>query len=127
MKGFRDIATKKPKKGEFIKPTAGFIYVAGEYPEWKKDILLFLQSQLVDGALPKTITSSLKEYVSSTESLSGRTKDCMQFAMFQIQQIPSVGATEALALSMPFDEFGLLVERYLSYNIVLLILRFYCI
>lgn len=114
LKRFRDIVTKKPKKkknsGPPVPPTAAYIYVADEYPMWKQKLLSFLSSNVVDGALPKDIMKSLKGFIAGDEELKQNTKFAMQFAAFCIKEVPSAGAEEALAVSLPFDELSILKE-----------------
>jgi len=104
LKNFRAQAGKA-KKGW----TKVSIVVTDNYPEWKVDILKWLQTQYT-GEFPKTIMKELKGWTGANIKDKKMIKFAMQFASFVINEAKDVGPA-ALDVQLPFDQKDILSEN----------------
>jgi len=91
--------------GKAKKLTEVSIVLADSYPQWKVDILLWMQGQYNDevGAFPDTFLKDLKVWTTENSADKGLIKDAMQFAAFMKGEVAEVG-TVALDVQLPFDQ-----------------------
>ena len=85
------------------------IVVTDQYPDWKIDVLKFLETQYDKETkeFPKTIMKELKGWTGANMKDKKMIKFAMQFASFQIAEVKEVGEA-ALDVQLPFDQQGLL-------------------
>lgn len=81
------------------------IVVADEYPQWKVDILMWMQSQY-DGEFAATFMKDLKGWTGQNLTDKKMIKFAMQFASFRKKEVEDVGES-ALDIKLPFDESDL--------------------
>jgi leucyl-tRNA synthetase len=103
LKQFRGQAGKA-KKG--WKNTS--IIVADDYPQWKIDILKWMQEQFSEeSGLPATFMKDLKSWTGKNVSDKKMIKFAMQFASFMKNEAAEVGKV-ALDTQLPFDQASIL-------------------
>lgn len=106
LKNFR-ISSGKAKKGW----TTATILVAEDYPQWKVDCLLWMQTKFnkVTGTFPDTFMNDLKDWSASTVSDKKMIKLVMQFVSFTKKEIEDVGET-GMDIKCPFDQYAIFYE-----------------
>jgi leucyl-tRNA synthetase len=106
LKSFRN-AAGKAKKGW----KSATILVAEDYPEWKVNALLWMQSQYdkSTGSFPATFMKDLKEWSAANVSDKKQIKLTMQFVSFQKREVEEVGET-GMDVKCPFDQLAILSE-----------------
>jgi leucyl-tRNA synthetase len=103
LKQFRGQAGKA-KKG--WKNTS--IIVADTYPQWKIDILKWMEEQFSEeSGLPATFMKDLKSWTGKNVSDKKMIKSAMQFASFMKNEAAEVGKV-ALDTQLPFDQSSIL-------------------
>ncbi|KAL7570499.1 hypothetical protein ACA910_004279 [Epithemia clementina (nom. ined.)] len=105
LKQFRTQAGKI-KKGW----SAVSIVYSDSYPQWKIDVLTWLQSQYKDGAFKPTLMKDIKDWTSQHFSDKKMIKLAMQFAAFVQTEVNDVGEA-ALDVQVPFDQQEALAEN----------------
>ncbi|KAL9187996.1 hypothetical protein ACHAXT_006374 [Thalassiosira profunda] len=106
LKNFRT-AAGKAKKGW----KTATILVANDYPQWKIDALLWMQSQYdkSTGSFPPTFMKDLKEWSTANVSDKKQIKLTMQFVSFMKREVEEVGEV-AMDIKCPFDQMSILSE-----------------
>lgn len=106
LKNFRT-AVGKAKKGW----KTATILVAQEFPQWKVDALLWMQSVYDNdsGSFPATFMSDLKGWSTANASDKKQIKLTMQFVSFQKREVEEVGEM-AMDTTCPFDQAAILSE-----------------
>jgi leucyl-tRNA synthetase len=103
LKKFRGLAGKAKKGWQ----TASII-VADEYPQWKIDILLWMQGRFSEeSGFPPTFMKDLKVWTGKNISDKKMIKFTMQFASFMKNEASEVGKV-ALDTQLPFDQDAIL-------------------
>ena len=109
LKKFRGISGKA-KKGW----SSASIVVTNSYPEWKVNVLKFMQEQYSDGSgFPTTFMKDMKKWSGENVTDKRMIKESMQFASFVRNEANEVGRV-ALDLELPFDQYAIL-EVSLTY------------
>jgi len=109
IKRFRGTAGKA-RKGW----TAASLLVTNEYPQWKIDVLKFMQEQYSDDSgFPSTFMKDMKTWSGKNITDKKMIKDVMQFGSFMKDEANEVGRI-ALDLDIPFDQYAIL-ESSLTY------------
>jgi len=110
LKTFRTSAGKA-KKGWKV----ATILVAEEYPQWKVDALLWMQTKYdqASGSFPDTFMSDLKEWSTANVSDKKKVKLAMQFVSFMKKEVEDVGEM-GMDIKCPFDQVAIMNES-LSY------------
>lgn len=88
----------KAKKGW----TTVSIVINEKYPDWKIQVLEWIQSQYNEGAFPSTFMKDLKTWASQTMDKK-MMKNAMQFASFRMKEVQEIGIT-AMDIQLPFDQ-----------------------
>lgn len=106
LKNFRN-AVGKAKKGW----KSATILVAQDYPEWKVNALLWMQSQYdkSTGSFPATFMKDLKVWSTANANDKKQIKLIMQFVSFQKREVDDVGET-GMDVKCPFDQLAILSE-----------------
>lgn len=104
LKQFR-MQAGKAKKGW----TAVSIVVSDSYPQWKIDVLTWMQTQY-NGELSSTFMKDLKDWTAQNIEDKKMIKFAMQFASFVQSEINDVGET-ALDVQLPFDQAEILTQN----------------
>jgi leucyl-tRNA synthetase len=106
LKNFRT-AAGKAKKGW----KTATILVAEDYPEWKVNALLWMQSQYDNtaGSFPSTVMKDLKMWTNENVSNKKQKGLTMQFVSFVMGEVREVGEV-AMDIKCPFDQFAILGE-----------------
>jgi leucyl-tRNA synthetase len=109
LKRFRGLAGKA-RKGW----TSASLLVTKYYPQWKIDVLTFMQEQYSeDSGFPATFMKDIKKWCGENVEDKKMIKDVMQFASFMKDEANEVGKV-ALDLELPFDQQSIL-EGSLTY------------
>jgi leucyl-tRNA synthetase len=110
LKKFRGLAGKA-KKGW----TSASLLVTNTYPEWKLDVLKFMQETYSEesGDFPATFMKDMKKWSGDNVTDKKMIKETMQFASFMKDEAMEVGSV-ALDLELPFDQYAIL-EGSLTY------------
>jgi leucyl-tRNA synthetase len=109
LKKFRGIVGKA-KKGW----TSASIVVTNSYPDWKVNVLQFMQEQYSDDSgFPNTFMKDMKKWCGENVSDKKMIKDVMQFGSFVKDESREVGRV-AMDLELPFDQRAIL-EVSLTY------------
>ena len=98
LKQFRAQAGKA-KKGW----TKATILLSDDYPQWKIDTLLWMQTQYQGGAFPATFMKDLKTWAGQNVTDKKLVKLTMQFASFRKRETEDVGEA-AMDVRLPFDQ-----------------------
>jgi leucyl-tRNA synthetase len=86
------------------------ILVSDAYPQWKIDLLLWMQTQYdPDEGFPKTFIPDLKVWTGKNIEDQKLIKVAMQFASFAKKEVEDVGAM-AMDVQLPFDQSAILLE-----------------
>lgn len=105
LKTFRSQAGKAKKGWK----TAS-VLLTDNYPQWKIDTLLWLQSQYSPkGSFSETFMKDLKDWTTKTVTDKRMVKLTMQFASFMKNEADDFGRA-ALDVTIPFDEKEILAE-----------------
>ena len=106
LKNFRAQAGKA-KKGWKI----ATILVAEDYPQWKVDALLWMQSKYdkATGSFPDTFMTDLKDWSTTNVTDKKQVKFTMQFVSFTKKEVEDVGET-GMDTKCPFDQLAILKE-----------------
>ena len=106
MKIFRT-ATGKAKKGW----KTATILVADDYPQWKVDALLWMQSSYdkSTGSFPPTFMKDLKDWTANNVTDKKKIKLTMQFVSFMKKEVDDVGEM-AMDTTSPFDQLAIMNE-----------------
>lgn len=104
LKKFRSQIGKAKKA-----PTAVSIVVADSYPQWKVDVLLWMQQQYNEErkTFPDTFMKDLKSWAAENVADKKMMKFTMQFAAFMRNEVAEVGSV-ALDVQLPFDQISVL-------------------
>ncbi|CAM9703391.1 unnamed protein product [Chrysoparadoxa australica] len=86
------------------------VVVEEKYVDWKEEVLLYLQSVIVDGQIPKDFMKGLKGITSARKMGKKESQGVMQFASFLKEQYLTLGA-QALETTLPFDQAEILKEN----------------
>jgi leucyl-tRNA synthetase len=91
------------------------ILVSDAYPQWKIDVLTWMQEQYKGGNFPDSFIKDLKGWAAANVSDKKMVKFTMQFASFRKNEVEEVGST-ALDIRLPFDQKVLFEEniRYIQ-------------
>lgn len=106
LKHFRASAGKA-KKGWKV----ATILVAEEYPQWKVDALLWMQTKYIQnvGSFPDTFMNDLKEWSTANVSDKKKVKLTMQFVSFMKKEVEDVGEM-GMDIKCPFDQLAVMTE-----------------
>lgn len=104
LKNFRT-AAGKAKKGW----KAATILVAEDYPQWKVDALLWMQSQYDRGTFPDTFMKDLKDWTTNNVPDKKKIKLTMQFVSFMKREVEDVGEM-GMDIKCSFDQLAILNE-----------------
>lgn len=117
LKKFRSQVGKAKKAVE-----KASILVADTYPQWKIDILLWMQQQYSEEtkSFPDTFMKDLKGWTGQNISDKKMIKFAMQFAAFMKNEVGEVGSV-ALDVHLPFDQQSVLESsmKYIKAQLVL--------
>lgn len=103
LKKFRGIVGKA-KKGW----TEASIVVTNSYPEWKENVLKFMQEQYSDATgFPATFMKDMKKWSGQNVTDKKMIKGTMQFGSFVKAEAQEVGRV-AMDLELPFDQKAIL-------------------
>ncbi|KAG5179721.1 leucyl-tRNA synthetase [Tribonema minus] len=93
-------------------PTKGQVLVAMEYPQWKKETLLYLQSvpKTESGAFPDDFMAGLRAFAAQKNFDKKQQQGLMQFAAFVRAQYDEAGPS-ALDVTLPYDQRAVLEEN----------------
>jgi leucyl-tRNA synthetase len=91
------------------------IILADSYPQWKVDILVWMQGRYSEDSqsFPDSFMKDLKAWTNENVIDKKLVKDAMQFASFMKGEVAEVG-TVALDVQLPFDQASVL-EGNLEY------------
>jgi leucyl-tRNA synthetase len=103
LKNFR-AQVGKAKKGW----QTATILVAEDYPQWKVDALLWMQSKYNNG-FPATFMADLKEWTANSVTDKKMVKNIMQFVSFMKREVDVVGEM-GMDIKCPFDQLAILNE-----------------
>ena len=103
LKNFRT-AAGKAKKGW----KAATILVAEDYPQWKVDALLWMQTQY-SGTFPDTFMKDLKDWTTNNVPDKKKIKLTMQFVSFMKREVEDVGEM-GMDIKCSFDQLAILNE-----------------
>ena len=103
LKNFRGQAGKAKKGWK-----TATILVAEDYPQWKVDALLWMQSKY-DNGFPSTFMADLKEWTTTGVSDKKQVKNIMQFVSFMKREVDEVGEM-GMDIKCPFDQLAILNE-----------------
>mmetsp|Transcript_26852 Transcript_26852/g.57098 ORF Transcript_26852/g.57098 Transcript_26852/m.57098 type:complete len:1117 (-) Transcript_26852:148-3498(-) len=106
LKSFRT-AAGKAKKGW----KTATLLVADDYPQWKIDALLWMQSQYdgASGSFPETFMKDLKGWATGNAGGKKQVKLTMQFVSFVKREVDDVGEM-GMDIRCPFDQTAILNE-----------------
>jgi len=106
LKNFRGSAGKARKGWK-----TATILVAPDYPQWKVDVLLWMQSTYDKTivSFPPTFMKDLKGWSASNVSDKKKIKLVMQFASFMKREVDDVGEM-GMDITCPFDQAAILSE-----------------
>ena len=106
LKSFRTSAGKAKKGWK-----AATILVAEDYPQWKVDALLWMQSKYdkSTGSFPDTFMKDLKEWTTTSVTDKKKIKLTMQFVSFMKKEVDDVGES-GMDIKLPFDQFAIINE-----------------
>ena len=106
LKNFRT-AAGKAKKGW----KAATILVAEDYPQWKVDALLWMQTQYdkASGTFPDTFMKDLKDWTTNNVPDKKKIKLTMQFVSFMKREVEDVGEM-GMDIKCSFDQLAILNE-----------------
>ena len=106
LKSFRTTAGKAKKGWK-----TATILVAEDYPQWKIDALLWMQSQYdkASGSFANSFMKDLKEWATANASDKKQVKFTMQFMAFIKKEVEDVGEM-AMDIKCPFDQCAILSE-----------------
>jgi len=106
LKSFRTSAGKAKKGWK-----AATILVAEDYPQWKVDALLWMQSKYdkSTGSFPVTFMKDLKEWTTTSVTDKKKIKLTMQFVSFMKKEVDDVGES-GMDIKLPFDQFAIINE-----------------
>ena len=103
----------KTKKGW----TTVSVLVTDSYPQWKVDLLLWMQEQYNASGkeFPSSFMGDLKNWASSNVSDKKMIKNVMQLASFTKKEVDEVGEM-AMDVKLPFDQISVLAssESYIK-------------
>lgn len=87
------------------------ILVADEYPKWKVDALLWMQTKYdqISGSFPDTFMNDLKVWSTSNVSDNKKIKLTMQFVSFMKKEVEDVGEM-GMDIKCPFDQLAIMTE-----------------
>mmetsp|Transcript_4590 Transcript_4590/g.9069 ORF Transcript_4590/g.9069 Transcript_4590/m.9069 type:complete len:1116 (-) Transcript_4590:1425-4772(-) len=87
------------------------VVVAENYPQWKVDALLWMQTQFdkESGSFPATFMKDLKDWSTTNVSDKKQVKFTMQFVSFMKKEVEDVGEM-AMDIKCPFDQLAILKE-----------------
>jgi leucyl-tRNA synthetase len=88
------------------------ILVTNSYPDWKVEVLKWMQGQHDGSAFPSTFMKDIKDWTGASFSDKKLIKFAMQFASFIKKEVEDVGAP-AMELSLPFNQKAILEESSL--------------
>lgn len=99
LKKFRSQIGKAKKKEQVS------IILADSYPQWKVDVLMWMQGQYDESkkSFPDSFMKDLKGWTSENVSDKKMMKNVMQFASFMNAEVSDVG-TIAMDVQLPFDQ-----------------------
>jgi leucyl-tRNA synthetase len=103
LKNFRGQAGKAKKGWK-----TATILVAEDYPQWKVDALLWMQSKY-DNGFPASFMADLKEWSTTSVSDKKQVKNTMQFVSFMKREVDEVGEM-GMDIKCPFDQLAILNE-----------------
>jgi len=91
------------------------ILVTDSYPQWKVDVLLWMQQQFDGKVFPNSFMKDLKAWTSENLTDKKLIKFAMQFASFIKKEVEDVGSM-AMDINLPFDQKAILVasEQYVK-------------
>jgi len=107
LKNFRTSAGKAKKGWK-----TATILVAEDYPEWKVDALLWMQTTYdkIAGTFPDTFMNDLKEWSTANNvSDKKKVKLAMQFVSFMKREVDDVGEM-GMDIKCPFDQLAIFSE-----------------
>ena len=106
LKNFRTVAGKAKKGWKMAT-----ILVAENYPQWKVDALLWMQSKYEkdSNTFPDTFMADLKDWSSASIADKKQVKFTMQFVSFMKKEVDDVGEM-AMDIKCPFDQLAILNE-----------------
>lgn len=106
LKNFRN-QVGKAKKGW----KEATVVVAENYPQWKVDALLWMQTQFdkESGSFPASFMKDLKDWSTTNVSDKKQVKFTMQFVSFMKKEVEDVGEM-AMDIKCPFDQLAILKE-----------------
>lgn len=106
LKNFRTSAGKAKKGWK-----NATILVAEEYPQWKVDALLWMQTKYnyTNGSFPETFMHDLKEWSTASDSDKKKVKLVMQFVSFMKKEVEDVGEM-GMDIKCPFDQLAIMNE-----------------
>ena len=105
LKGFRAQAGKAKKGWKTVS-----IVVSDTYPQWKVDVLTWLQSQYKDGKFSCTILKDMKNWTGQHFTDKKLIKLAMQFGNFIMTEVQDVGEA-AMDVQVPFDQEEILTQN----------------
>ncbi|KAL7478746.1 hypothetical protein ACHAW6_004502 [Cyclotella cf. meneghiniana] len=103
LKNFRASAGKAKKGWK-----TATILVAEDYPQWKTDALIWMQSKYNDG-FPDTFMADLKDWSTTSVADKKQVKSVMQFVSFMKKEVEDVGEM-GMDIKCPFDQLSILKE-----------------
>jgi hypothetical protein len=103
LKNFRG-QTGKAKKGW----KTATILVAEDYPQWKVDALLWMQSKY-DNGFSSAFMADLKDWTTNGVEDKKQVKNIMQFVSFMKREVEEVGEM-GMDIKCPFDQLAILNE-----------------
>jgi len=106
LKSFRNSAGKAKKGWK-----EATILVADDYPQWKVDALLWMQSQYdaASGSFVPTFMKDLKTWSATNVTDKKQIKFVMQFVSFMKREVEDCGES-GMDTKCPFDQMGILKE-----------------
>lgn len=103
LKNFRASAGKAKKGWK-----SATILVAEDYPQWKVDALLWMQSQYNNG-FSAAFMADLKDWSTTSVADKKQVKSVMQFVSFMKREVEDVGEM-GMDIKCPFDQLAILKE-----------------
>ena len=85
--------------------------VAEDYPQWKVDALLWMQSKYdkSTGSFPDTFMKDLKDWTTTSVTDKKKIKLTMQFVSFMKKEVDDVGES-GMDIKLPFDQLAIMNE-----------------
>jgi leucyl-tRNA synthetase len=103
LKNFRGQAGKAKKGWK-----TATILVAEDYPQWKVDALLWMQSKYNNG-FPDSFMADLKDWTTNSVEDKKQVKNIMQFVSFMKREVDEVGEM-GMDIKCTFDQLAILNE-----------------